>query len=213
MKYKVGVIDDEESTSFFLDELNSDFEFIQLEIKDIGDVIDNIMSKKLDALIIDYNLENSTNFIFSGNDVLDYLHCHLMGFPAVILTGYGIEAENNNESPFIVFEKKRILDSENNNFENNKNMVEFTRKFIICIENYKKRINDAEKRYSELNEIPTDKLTPEEEAELVRIDDFLDRTFSGDAAINRRYKETTFERNLVKLIDKTEQMIEKFSHE
>jgi hypothetical protein len=41
----------------------------------------------------------------------------------------------------------------------------------------------------------------------------LDRTFSGDAAINRRYKETTFERNLVKLIDKTEQMIEKFSHE
>jgi FixJ family two-component response regulator len=202
MTYKVGIIDDDEQIYKLMNELIDGFIFINLALTDINLIVDEIISEKLDAVIIDYSLSDKPGISFTGDDVLSCLHDRCLGFPAVILTGHYIDAEANDESPFIVYDKDKVL---NEDYETN----EFIRRLNIAIRGYHKKIEEAEEEHQALSLM--EDLSTEQEIKLLQLDDFLERVSYGKNTLVKNYKTTDFERKLENLIKSTENLLQQTS--
>ncbi len=98
--YKIGYFDDEnrEYDNYKIDLKCHDIDLIK--VKDVitkSQLRDFILSEKLDAIIIDYNLSKFHNVdLTDGNELIRYLNVEIPDFPSIILTSFAEDSRNEN---------------------------------------------------------------------------------------------------------------------
>lgn len=98
--YRIGYFDDENRE---YDNYKVDFEHHKIELVKVSDIEtraqlrEYILSEKLDAIIIDYDLSKIHNEeLVDGNALVRYLNTEIPDFPSIILTSFAADSRNDN---------------------------------------------------------------------------------------------------------------------
>lgn len=99
-EYRIGYFDDENRE---YDNYKVDFEYHKIELIKVSNIEtrvqirDFILSEKLDAIIIDYDLSKfHSDELVDGNALVRYLNTEIPDFPSVILTSFAADSRNDN---------------------------------------------------------------------------------------------------------------------
>lgn len=98
--YRIGYFDDENRE---YDNYRVDFEYHNIELVKVSDIEtksqlrEYILSEKLDAIIIDYDLSKIHHEeLVDGNSLVRYLNIEIPDFPSIILTSFAADSRNEN---------------------------------------------------------------------------------------------------------------------
>ena len=206
---KVGIIDDDETkrtqiVSYLrdcVDEFPEDlidqyrkYQLVPVEINihpDMNVVIDDIIEKEIDVLLIDYQLSSYDSHVnYTGVGVANRADQKYLGFPIFVLTSF--EADLYKKE---IFDAYKVFDFERY-MHDDKERIEINKKII---EQYVKRIREIENKKEELNRLlKMEKTNQKIDDRILELDDFLERSLDGDNAIsitekrrllNSRYEE------------------------
>ena len=211
---KVGIIDDDETKRTQLIsalkecvngapeeiiEQYSDYllEPVEIDIlSDVDDVIEEVINKEIDALIIDYQLSSYVSHVdYNGVGIAERADRKYLGFPAFILTSFEAELYKKEVyDAYKVFDFERYMQEKNERIELNKKIIE---QFI-------KRRKEIDNKKEELNKLLKMEGTSQEiDDRIIELDDFLERSLDGDNAITKtekkRMMDSRFEEMLVLL--------------
>ena len=171
MKYRIGIIDDREDEIRYIKHVLKP-EFLLEKVKlssNLEDMVKDLLEKKVDAVIIDYELSaTQSNIHFKGDNVVLAIRNIKTLFPISVLTAFSEQAENANIDPDIVYDKETIL----------KDPATFKRKLAHKIQNYKSKIDELRKELVELNLKET--LSLKEEERLIELDKILEKELESE---------------------------------
>ncbi|TAH21398.1 MAG: hypothetical protein EAZ08_03490 [Cytophagales bacterium] len=210
--YKLGIVDEYEgdiNTLFrFFDLYYPEIEIVTIELSpDINQIIDNIISSHVDAVAIDFNLNEYAKipFPFQGNIILDTLEKLLPDFPAMIFTNYTADSEKTSPKPdsFLVIQKKyftpKYKDSEG---------LEFARKIKSKIEKYKRNLAEKQEQLIALhNKQMKVELTLPEQTELIELDEYLEKATGGKSFLPKDWKKPDTLKKINDLADTAEKLL------
>lgn len=167
-KYKLGILEDNPmfisklkhsfSNDFYVDILDN-----YVEISTVENLIKEINKRELDAIVVDYKFTDSKlGLTYDGDDVMSAIDKYKKYFPIVLLTAFVNDAEQKVDDAYVVFDKAILTNKEQ--------LDELIRKIIIAINNYKRKLNETEKRvkYLEIKQ-SLEPLTGKEEDELIKL--------------------------------------------
>lgn len=209
MKYKIGFVDDERDIIMKLQRQNNGKKFsvnnsdVEIEIveiplhSEIDEVIEEINSRSLSAIIVDYLLSNTRGDIhYDGVDIVNKMEEERINFPTFILTGYSDDAENCMVDLNKIYKKPEY--TREPHFLN--------RRIVRQIQNYQDRISKAEEKLIELTR-KREKLDINEEKTMLELDDFLEKSTSNKSRIPSVLKESKNLKMMQSLIDATESIL------
>lgn len=196
---KVGIIDDDETKRTqiisclrdYVNEFPEDiieqyrkYELVPVEIDilpDMNAVIDDIIEKEIDVLLIDYQLSSYDSHVnYTGVGVANRADQKYLGFPVFVLTSF--EADLYKKEIFDaykVFDFERYMHDDKERIEINKKLIE------QCV----KRRRDIENKREELNRLLKMEGTNQEiDDRILELDEFLERSLDGDNAISKSEK-------------------------
>ena len=210
-KYTIGYVDesDEDVRLFqrFADEFFNIKEFTP--VPDPDELVSDILSSNIDALIVDYDLkEESPEIGYFGEAIIEKVLAVKEGFPVFIFTSHDEEGEITEQSNNVDI----VIDKEDMS-NNNKNKL--LKKIGQKIDNYYKQIKEKEDRLLELLKKKNDVgLNHEEEDELIECDDFLEKTLNKKHSIKLHIKESYKNdvKDMIKLLNKIDETIQKINH-
>jgi hypothetical protein len=150
MNYKIAHIDESaQSISNFYHSFKSDFEIVKIQVKE-GSTIDSIINlafeNEIDAIVVDYMLDEEGDVDFNGNLIFEQIRLFKPHFPIVMLTSHEPQAIDHMEDVHIIYSKD-ILDG-----ESEEELQIFKSKIKSNITNYYKKIDDTNKKIEELVE-------------------------------------------------------------
>jgi hypothetical protein len=162
--YKIAHIDENAAAiNNFYQYFKSDFEILKIKV-DANSTIDLIIQEafdnKVDAIVVDYMLDEEGEVNFNGNLIFDKIRRTRPHFPIVMLTSYEPQAIDHMDDVHIIYSKD-ILDGESED-----EMEIFKTKLKSNIERYYCKFQNTEKSIEELVKKKNDSglETPEEEA-------------------------------------------------
>ncbi len=150
MKYKIAHIDESaQSISNFYHSFKNDFEIVKIQVKE-GSTIDSIIKSafenEIDAIVVDYMLDEEGDVDFNGNLIFDKIRQLRPHFPIVMLTSHQPLAIDHKEEVHIIYIK------ENLDGESEDELQIFKTKIKSNITNYYKKIEDTNKKIEQLVE-------------------------------------------------------------
>ncbi len=180
--YKIGYIDEDKGWSnTFYQYFKEEFDIVLIDISSettIESIISDIKKNELDAVIIDFRLDESGMVNFNGDAIAESLMKINPHFPIMMLTSYEQDAIDHVEDVNII-NAKDILDG-----EKPEKVDVLKAKIHSNINNYYTKIRKSENRIEELNEKKNDgTIEPAEEEELVKLYMYIDEVYPDDKRI------------------------------
>ncbi len=168
MKYKIAYLDENDGwINTFYQTFKTEFDILRIKVdinSSIKELLVQLMSSNLDAIVTDYLLEEEGDVSFNGNKVVEAIKQIQPHFPIIMLTSYQKQAINFTDDVHIIYSKD-ILDGENED-----ELEIFKTKIQSNISNYKKKIEDTNNRIEKLVEKRNDQgLEIPEEEELTKL--------------------------------------------
>jgi hypothetical protein len=211
-RFKLGIIDEDESeVEEFFRFFEEVFEPIKIElVNDKQGIIQHIIDKQVDAVVIDYKLmeHGSSSLTFNGNELLQDLNNRLYNFPAFIMTNYPPDARNHRIDPFRIVSKD-FMQPDESKPEYYKVGQELIKTIKTLIKNYKDDLAEKEKRLLELinKRNREGKLSDFEEEEMVELDTFLEKSIDMRSRLPKKWKRPEEASKLDELIKDTQELI------
>ncbi len=146
--YKIAHIDENAAAiNNFYQNFKNDFEILKIEV-DANSTIDLIIqeacSNEVDAIVVDYMLDEEGDVNFNGNLIFDSIRKIRPHFPIVMLTSHEPQAIDHMEDVHIIYSKD-ILDGESED-----KLEIFKTKLKSNIERYYSKFKNTEKNIEEL---------------------------------------------------------------
>ncbi|HAH54076.1 MAG TPA: hypothetical protein DCM02_01990 [Flavobacterium sp.] len=168
MMYKIAHIDENAAAiNNFYQNFKGDFEILKIKV-DANSTIDLIIQasfeNKVDAIVVDYMLDEEGDVNFNGNLIFDKIRKIRPHFPIVMLTSHEPQAIDHMEDVHIIYSKD-ILDGESED-----ELEIFKTKLKSNIERYYSKFQNTEKRIEELVKKKNESgLEPSEEEALTKL--------------------------------------------
>jgi hypothetical protein len=186
-----------------------EFDLVGLTPQDtLDNFLNEIRDEKFDAIITDHKLnEENSNINFDGLDLVREILDETPQFPCFVLTSFDDEAVIHGEDVNIVY-IKGLMDAEDGGRAN------FLDKIKNQILHYRSRISNAEKELLELiKKSNTKDLNAKEEARLLELDGFIEKSTNKKSALPEQLKGTKNLDELHKLIANTDRLLEELKRE
>lgn len=174
---------------------------IELEIKtNINDLLEEILDKNIDALVVDYMLSSYEAAIdYSGVKFAEETDKKYMGFPIFILTSYEEELyQKEIFDAYKVFSFERYMNDDQERIEINVKIVE------QCIKR-KRQIAEWKTQLEEL--LPKQGESSEIDEKIMELDSNLEKSFDGEHAISKELKEKLSGDNFTLLLSKLDDLL------
>lgn len=166
--YKIAHIDENAAAiNNFYQNFKTDFEILKIKV-DANSTIDLIIQESfdnhVDAIVVDYMLDEEGDVNFNGNLIFDKIRKIRPHFPIVMLTSHEPQAIDHMEDVHIIYSKD-ILDGESED-----ELEIFKAKLKSNIERYYSKIQNTEKSIEALVKKKNEQgLEPPEEEELTKL--------------------------------------------
>lgn len=198
--YKIAYIDeskrDRDNFQRYLRASNfNDFELHVLEPQpDLSNFVSDILSSHYMAIIVDFHLsEKKPSIHYDGWDLAKEILAFREGLPMFILTAYDIDAIMGSDDVRLVYDKKSAIHSDS---------YIFLDRVKRQIQVFKKQVDDAERRLLELITLSNVQgLNVVEEEELIKLDNFIEKSLSKKNPMPNKFKSLSNETRLDKIID------------
>ena len=202
-KYKIAYIDErEEDRADFERYAAEDFEIELLEpTVDINDLVEDIFSGDIDAVITDFNLcEYNATIKYDGLDVVKQILAIRDNFPCFVLTSFDEDAAQHSEDVNVVYVKNEMND--------NSGKLPFKERVRLQIMHYRKKLNDAKEEHLYLTELSNkQELDVALESRLIELDNFIEKSLNKSASTPTAFKESHNATKLSELIDSTKELL------
>lgn len=202
-KYSILFIDEEaEKRRDFMRYAENDFEVSAIHpLESIEDMIEYILQNAPQSIILDHMLnEKDSSISYNGADLAKKVLAEKTGFPCFILTSHAPSAVNEADDVNIVYSKDAL--------EEETGKVTLNEKIKIQIAHYIQRISNAEIELNSLIEkAAREQITGQEEARLIELDTFLERSNNNYTAIPNELKTMSHMSKLGELITISEQLL------
>lgn len=167
--FTVGYLDEEEQWKLvFRSSLKSDFNIVLLDLPEkASDIWQIVEEEKLDALVVDFLLNESGKVTYKGNDVVKDIRSHNLHLPMFVITSYEDNAIELCEDIFIVRGKEMLTDPQK--------LSLFKKMLSRAINTYNQLISEANATILEINRKLEKgmRLSAEEEETRFRAERFL----------------------------------------
>jgi hypothetical protein len=211
-KYKILYVDEVDSerrrfkTYIYNNDINQEFTTIAPEIDfELEVFLEKILSENYDAIISDHKLnEENSNIQFDGIDLIEAILKRRIDFPCFILTSYDDEAVRDGDDVNIVY-IKGLMESDE---EREGHKAKFIDKIENQIKHHRKKIENA--RTELLRLISLVDLNASEEARLIELDTYLEKTTHTQSSIPLHLKSTHNLDELHKMINNTDKLLAEF---
>lgn len=207
-KFRIGYIDETGSEiRAFQRWAKPVFEVIPFPpIPNIEELVENLLTAHLNAIVADFNLSYGDPTIhYNGHDVISKILERREAFPVFVLTSYEAAALPETDDVNNVYDKNRM-----NEAWNPSDVRHLLNRFKLQIEKYLKKIDEQEKRLTELLNIKQQRtLDAREENELIELDSKLEKELDKPSAVPQSLKETTNINRLSSLIGKVDALLQK----
>ncbi len=166
--YKIAHIDENAAAiNNFYQNFKTDFEILKIKV-DANSTIDLIIQESfdnhVDAIVVDYMLDEEGDVNFNGNLIFDKIRKIRPHFPIVMLTSHEPQAIDHMEDVHIIYSKD-ILDGESED-----ELEIFKAKLKSNIERYYSKIQNTEKSIEDLVKKKNEQgLEPLEEEDLTNL--------------------------------------------
>lgn len=181
------------------------FEIIPVEISlvsNLDKMIEEIVNKNINILIIDYKLNSLANINFSGVDLAKKINDAIINFPVFILTSFEEDLYNKEIfDSYQVFDYSRYMEEKNETLELNYKII----KQVVI---YKKEIESWENRLLEL--IKFAGTSSDVDDEIMELDRKLSSSILGNRVLSNRTKKIVCSDKMGELLDKLEEIIKKY---
>ncbi len=174
---------------------------IELEIKtNINDLLEEILDKNIDALVVDYMLSSYEAAIdYTGVKFAEETDKKYMGFPIFILTSYEEELyQKEIFDAYKVFSFERYMNDDQERIEINVKIVEQCIKRKRQIEEWKTQLEELLPKQGESSEI---------DEKIMELDSNLEKSFDGEHAISKELKEKLSGDNFTLLLSKLDDLL------
>jgi DNA-binding NarL/FixJ family response regulator len=205
VKYKTGFIDEApEWIQQFKRFANGNFDvesFALSENTTLDSLVDEIRSKNLDCLVVDFELKESELLQFNGDEIVEKIREKTPYFPLFIITNKDeIDVLNQVEDNDIVYDKDLLTNDKKETF-----ILRIKNK----IEHYYTKIEHANKEIERLTQLKTEKtLTPLEEEQLSNHYLFLEEIYPDEKVLPSNLTRPESISQLNDLVENTRQILE-----
>jgi len=168
MMYKIAYIDEDAAAiNNFYHYFKSTFEILKIKVdtqSSIDSIIQETLDNHVDAIMVDYMLDEEGDVDFNGNLIFDQIKKTRPHFPIIMLTSHEPQAIDHMEEVHIIYSKD-ILDG-----ESSEELEIFKSKIKSSIERYYSKIRNTEKSIEELVKKKNENgLEPSEEGDLTKL--------------------------------------------
>ena len=169
--YRIGYFDDENRE---YDNYKVDFKYHNIELVKVSDIEtkaqlrEYILSEKLDAIIIDYDLSKIHHEeMVDGNYLVRYLNIEIPDFPSIILTSFAEDSRNENTVINALILDRDIMTNDVDGPE----YADFIKNIVNLITVFHKRLSLNVDEYQTLisKRDNQEELTPIEEQRLINL--------------------------------------------
>ncbi len=220
MQFNIGIIDDDVSkitqliTRLRMGTLSKDEKICKTQYDDIklnpieikldankDNMLDKILEKKCDALIIDYKLSSQQTVSYTGVDLVKRINARFEGFPMFILTSHESDLFMKELfDAYLVFDFDRYIAEELERIELNTKIIEQIRKYRFSIEQAKYELNLLLKNKGDNVKI---------DDQILKLDSFIEKSICGDVILNDKIKKELTGNNLKDLIDRIDKLLKR----
>lgn len=226
-KIRVGIIDDnaekivnittnlvkdvdsilEDNNSISQDKKNQyeKYEITPIEVKLVANMdkmLQEIIDKNINILIIDYKLNSLSNISFSGVDLAKKVNDTMIDFPVFLLTSFEEDLYNKEIfNSYQVFDYSRYMSESNETLELNYKII----KQVLI---YRKQIESWESRLLEL--IKHAGISSDVDDEIMELDRKLSSSIFGNKILSNRTKKIVCSDKMNELLDKLEEIIKQY---
>ncbi len=209
-EYRIGFLDenelDRDTFGDFVDKHFPEYEYVGLAPEENMELMtEYIWQQDLDCLVIDYKL----NTRFNGSEVYDAVISSRRDFPVIILTSHPDDAVEQSHEPTQIYDKSVIFNKPRDERDEN-DLKLLAKKLNFATEKYRNKIKDYETEHKMLSQ--KGELSEQEIAKLVKVDNYLDANcgYGDKPQIPADYAAKTHTRQLHELIEKTDQLLNKY---
>lgn len=146
--YKIAHIDENAAAiNNFYQNFKSDFEILKIEVNanyTIDLIIQEAFDNKVDAIVVDYMLDEEGEVNFNGNVIFDRIRKIRPHFPIVMLTSHEPQAIDHMEEVHIIYSKDIL------NGESEDDLEIFKTKLKSNVERYYSKFQNTEKSIEKL---------------------------------------------------------------
>lgn len=214
---KIGIIDDDSSkvtqimthlkygmkgASRQKMEKYSNIEFVIFEINlasEMEEIAKTILEKKIDVILIDYNLSSYATIPYTGVQLAKYIQEKFLDFPLFILTSYEDELyEQEIFDSYQIFDFERYLSEEKERIELHYKLIEQVFKYQKQIEQWKNEIK---------NLLPEKGKSAEIDNRILELDNKLEKSIDGISAIPIQIKNTLKSSKIDEILNKIDLLL------
>lgn len=179
---------------------NMKFEVFEIPLfVDLNDISEYITNKKIDALLIDYNLTSYEAVPYTGVQLARYIQEKFMEFPLFILTSYEDELyEQEVFDVYQIFDFERYLSEPQERIELHYKLIQQVVKYRKQLELWKKEIESL---------LPQKGQSAEIDKRILELDTKLEKSIDGHAAIPEEIKNELRSNKLDELIGKIDLLL------
>lgn len=222
--YRILFIDEEvEDTEIFEDffEANDradEFQVIShVPLPTLEETVDLFIEIKPDALVTDFKLNDikeqiQYNVPYNGVDLMEAITKKFMHFPCFVMTSFDDLAINESEDVNYIYVKGDLHEQDQGKKVAN---ASFSDRVKAQINKYKRKIEESGNRVVALikKQNSAEGIDAYEEEELLNLDDFLEKTLDSSNRVPFKLKEHKESDNLIDLLGKVENLLNKFDDE
>lgn len=204
--YRIGYIDEDPGQrSSFYHFLKDDFDIILFEMNvdtTIESLVDDVFQSGIDMLVLDFRLDDSGEFDFNADSIIEKIQERNLLYPLVILTSHELDALDHISNANLVNGKEEMLGAK---------VDIFKQKLTKIIESYRAELISAEAEIQELEKKRQSgiDLSSSEENRYVELNIFLEKIMSANNRIHRSYYSEGTNKRLDQLIVQTQALLSK----
>ena len=179
---------------------NVKFEVFEIPLSaDMDDITEYIITEKIDALLIDYNLTSYETVSYTGVQLARYIQEKFMEFPLFILTSYEDELyEQEVFDVYQIFDFERYLSEPHERIELHYKLLQQVVKYHKQLELWKKEIEKL---------LPKKGQSAAIDNRILELDTKLEKSIDGHAAIPEEIKNDLRSNKLDELIGKIDLLL------
>lgn len=182
-------------------------------LADITSMIEAILQENPDAIVTDFMLNEykekfNYNVPYNGVDLVKEFQAIRENFPCFVLTSFDRDAIHESDDVNIVYIKNILHEGES------QANIKFLERVEAQITHYRTRLEEAEKKLSELiKKKQAGSATVEDEEELIRLDQLLENSIDNKRSVPESLKTITNTDRLDALLSKVDKLLKTVNDE
>lgn len=188
---------------------------VSYPLQSIDEMLQHINEIKPDAIVSDHKLNEKKTDIkhmvpYDGVELVEKYTAFRQNFPCFILTSFDMDAIHGSNDVNLVYAKV-VMREDENKLPNSG--LSFLQKILLQIEHYQSRIEKNSNRLKALVEKRNlgAHLTLDEEDEIIKLDEQLEKSLNTYTAISKDLKQTTNTKQLQNLLEKADEILGKIN--